>query len=453
VSLLQPAALDASLQNSVVDSQRILHLEQALQQQRQKLLEAVEDINLAHAKDRAQLHQSNRDCVASIENVRHDFLDVSTRLNSLEEAYLESKSTAASGQVAVASCLSDLATHRATVEDLQRNVQQLQQAFDSAQPTRGQQLGTESILNEMKLQCQHLQLQLESMQQQQLLYAQLENRQNQLSERLIAIEQSARQLQEHQHAMQHRIESQLEQFRQQDRDDIQRLVEDKFAAMSLRMTQLESHRESWTALERLVLSSSSSNSGNGHQALTLSDKVDHHEHCSGAHEIDGSYVSLQTSYVAPVAATETERRPFLQITSVSVRFRHPNQDATTQLQLHARGGDICPSDADFAVSIGVNELAILDLQVTVQNVSNLSIPEDVELRLVSKSRGVATATQTMHTTPRTRQPMQPGETFTFIVCCTAPAIATSFPSRFLWQPYSAGLAVGASLAVFLDGRR
>ena len=32
VSLLQPAALDASLQNSVVDSQRILHLEQALQQ-------------------------------------------------------------------------------------------------------------------------------------------------------------------------------------------------------------------------------------------------------------------------------------------------------------------------------------------------------------------------------------------------------------------------------------
>ena len=285
--------------------------------------------------------------------VRHDFLDVSTRLNSLEEAYLESKSTAASGQVAVASCLSDIATHRATVEDLQRNVQQLQQAFDSAQPTRGQQLGTESILNEMKLQCQHLQLQLESMQQQQLLYAQLENRQNQLSERLIAIEQSARQLQEHQHDMQHRIESQLEQFRQQDRDDMQRLVEDKFAAMSLRMTQLESHRESWTALERLVLSSSSSNSGNGHQALTL----------SGAHEIDGSYVSLQTSYVAPVAATEAERRPSLQITSVSVRFRHPNQDATTQLQLHARGGDICPSDADFSVSIGVNELAILDLQV------------------------------------------------------------------------------------------
>jgi DNA repair exonuclease SbcCD ATPase subunit len=295
--------------------------------------------------------------------VRHDFLDVSTRLNSLEEAYLESKSTAASGQVAVASCLSDIATHRATVEDLQRNVQQLQQAFDSAQPTRGQQLGTESILNEMKRQCQHLQLQLESMQQQQLLYAQLENRQNQLSERLIAIEQSARQLQEHQHDMQHRIQSQLEQFRQQDRDDMQRLVEDKFAAMSLRMTQLESHRESWTALERLVLSSSSSNSGNGHQALTLSDKVDHHEHCSGAHEIDGSYVSLQTSYVAPVAATEAERRPSLQITSVSVRFRHPNQDATTQLQLHARGGDICPSDADFAVSIGVNELAILDLQV------------------------------------------------------------------------------------------
>lgn len=41
--------------------------------QRQKLLEAVEDINLAHAKDRAQLHQSNRDCVASIENVRHSF--------------------------------------------------------------------------------------------------------------------------------------------------------------------------------------------------------------------------------------------------------------------------------------------------------------------------------------------------------------------------------------------
>jgi hypothetical protein len=32
VSLLQPAALEASLQSSVVDSQRILHLEQALQQ-------------------------------------------------------------------------------------------------------------------------------------------------------------------------------------------------------------------------------------------------------------------------------------------------------------------------------------------------------------------------------------------------------------------------------------
>jgi hypothetical protein len=36
------------------------------------------------------------------------------------------------------------------------------------------------------------------------------------------------------------------------------------------------------------------------------------------------------------------------------------------------------------------------LQVTVQNVSNIMIPEDVELRLVSKSRGVATSTQTMH---------------------------------------------------------
>ncbi len=355
--------------------------------QRQKLLEAVEDINLAHAKDRAQLNQSNRDCVATIENVRHsfqvfifcsfflfslfhcfsfqvrhDFLDVSTRLNSLEEAYLESQSTAASGQVAVASCLSDLATHRATVEDLQRHVQQLQQAFGSAQPTHGQQLGTESILNEMKLQCQHLQLQLESMQQQQLLYAQLENRQNQFSERLIAIEQSARQLQEHQHEMQHRIDSQLEQFRQQDRDDMQRLVEDKFAAMSLRMTQLESHRECWTAIDRLV-SSSSSSSGNGHQALTHSDKVDHHEHCSGSQEIYGSYVSLQTSHVAPVAATEAERRPSLQITSVSVKFRNPHQDATTQLQLHARGGDICAPDADFSVSIGVNTLAILDLQV------------------------------------------------------------------------------------------
>ncbi len=349
--------------------------------QRQKLLEAVEDINLAHAKDRAQLNQSNRDCVASIENVRHsfyflfllfiflfhcisfqvrhDFLDVSTRLNSLEEAYLESKSTAASGQVAVASCLSDLATHRATVEDLQRNVQQLQQAFVSAQPTHGQQLGAESILNEMKLQCQHLQLQFESMQQQQLIYAQLENRQNQLSERLIAIEQSARQLQEHQHDMQHRIHSQLEQFRQQDRDDMLRLVEDKFAAMSLRMAQLESHRECWTAIDRLV-SSSSSSSG---KPLNLSDKFGHHEHCSGSQEIDGSYVSLQTSDVAPVAATEAERRPSLQITSVSVKFRHPHQDATTQLQLHARGGDICPSDADFSVSIGVNTLAILDLQV------------------------------------------------------------------------------------------
>jgi hypothetical protein len=39
----------------------------------------------------------------------------------------------------------------------------------------------------------------------------------------------------------------------------------------------------------------------------------------------------------------------------------------------------------------------LILQVTVQNVSNLIIPEDVELRLVSTSRGVARSTETMHT--------------------------------------------------------
>ncbi len=59
------------------------------------------------------------------------------------------------------------------------------------------------------------------------------------------------------------------------------------------------------------------------------------------------------------------------------------------------------------------------LQVTVENASNCVVPEDVELRLVSQSRGVTRAAPSMHKVPRTLKPMQPKEHFTYV-----------FPFRF-----------------------
>ncbi len=294
--------------------------------------------------------------------MRHDYLEASTRLGLLEAAYLELKSTAISGQDAVAACLSDAATHSAAVQDLQRNLQLLQQTFGCAQQKPQQQLCSDSFINEIQLQCQHLQNQLESIQQHQFRYAQLENHQTQFSDRLSAVEQFALQFREHQFDLQQKLHKLLEQS-QQDRNDMKLLVEDKFAAMSLRMAQLESHRESWTAIERLVLSSSSS-SGSVHQALRssypIADASSHHQDCTGSDEISGSYVSLQTSNVPAAAKIEEESRPSLQVVSVSVQL--PQQDSLP-LQLHTRGDNICSADADFSVSIGVSVLSIVHLQV------------------------------------------------------------------------------------------
>jgi hypothetical protein len=349
--------------------------------------------------------------------VRHDCLEVSTRLGVLEAACLELKSTATSGQDAIAACLSDAATHNAALQDLQRNLKLLQQTSNYAQQKAQEQLCSDGFIKEMQLQCQHLQNQLEGIQQHQLRYAQLENQQTHFSDRLSAVEQFALQCREHQLDSQQKLRQLLERS-QQDRDDMKLLIEDKFAAMSLRMSQLESHRESWTAIERLVLSSSSS-SGSVHQALRpnhpIADASSHHQDFTGSDEISGSYVSLQTSHVSAAATIEVESRPSLQVVSVSVHL--PQRDPLP-LQLHTRGDNLCSTDADFSVSIGVSVLSIVDLQVllrltmsiyvqtcfrhslffqvTFENVSNSVVPEDVEFRLVSQSRGVSRATQTMH---------------------------------------------------------
>ncbi len=86
-------------------------------------------------------------------------------------------------------------------------------------------------------------------------------------------------------------------------------------------------------------------------------------------------------------------------------------------------------------------IKLMGVQVTVENVSSGVVPEDVELRLISQSRGVSKATQTMHKysslsiasiqhslrtcaqlqfltrdrAPRTKKPMQPKETFTCVM--------------------------------------
>jgi len=280
--------------------------------------------------------------------VRHSFVDASSRLDLLEATQLELKSIAVSGQEAVAACLSDVGLCCATHQDLQIQLKQLQQGIDSVQQRFNssqlqiqQQQCTDNLLHEekffeVKVQCKQLQDQLDGIKQQQLRDAQLYCEQSHFQDRLLAVEQSQAQLREQHHGLQQQLQHQLLMQIQQDRSDLQRLLEDKFEAIHHRMTQLESHRESWTTIERLVLSGSSG-SGNGNVALpsnyAISDAQSPHHDFSGSEEMGNSYVSLQTSLVA-AAATELESRPSLQVVSVSVRFpRFPTPPPSTCLKL------------------------------------------------------------------------------------------------------------------------
>ena len=286
----------------------------------------------------------------------------------LESSQLEFKTTAASGQDAVAACLSDVASYNGAVQELQRTVNQLLQTFESAQHQSQLQVGSDSLFKELQVQVLQIQHSMEGIHQQHIRYAQLENEQNLLSHRLAEVEKSQLQIREHQHVLQD-LHSHLTQQREQDRIDLQRLFEEKFGEISLRMTQFESRRESWTTIERLV---SSGSSGNGNHSInqslrsqgTVADSQCHNQD-SGSEEIAGSYIALQTSQVAAAAFADVERRPSLQVVSVNVKF--PHQDPQP-LQLHARGDSVCPTDSDFSVSIGVNLLEIVDLQVFVHSI-------------------------------------------------------------------------------------
>ena len=130
-------------------------------------------------------------------------------------------------------------------------------------------------------------------------------------------------------------------------------------------------------------------------------------------------------------------------------FRSVAQQDPLPLQIHAKGHNQCPPDADFFVLASVNVMQFVDLQVhflsfitrkstvlvdtlpflqvTVENTSNCVVPEDVELRLVSQSRGVTRAAPSMHKVPRTLKPMQPKEHFTY-------AVPFRFP-RFISQTH------------------
>lgn len=290
-------------------------------------------------------------------------------MGSLEASQLELKTTAVSGQDAVAACLSDVAIYNGAVQELQRTVNQLLQTFENAQHQSQLQVGSDSLFKELQVQVQQIQHSMEGIHQQHIRYAQLENEQNLLSHRLAEVEKSQLQIREHQHVLQD-LHSHLTQQREQDRIDLQRLFEEKFGEISLRMTQFESRRESWTTIERLV---SSGSSGNGNHSInqslrsqgTVADSQCHNQDFSGSEEIAGSYIALQTSQIAAAAFADVDRRPTLQVVSVNVKF--PHQDPQP-LQLHARGGSVCPTDSDFSVSIGVNLLEIIDLQVFIHSI-------------------------------------------------------------------------------------
>jgi hypothetical protein len=289
--------------------------------------------------------------------VRHSLLESSTRLGLLEEAHQELKSTAASLQNAVAACVSDVTS--CNLAQLQHDVHQLQLAAHSLQQNQ-QQLISDSTLNELKDQYQQLKRELDCINQQQLRISQIEFQQKQISDRLYATEQLQLQLREHQHELHQKLLTDLQLQREHDRVDVQRLLDERFEGLHQRMSQLESHRDSWTTIERLVMSGSTG-SGSGIQASRYNVSSDeahaHQQDCP----IGDSYVALQPSDVNASAASELHSRPLLRVAAVHVQF---NQQDALPVQLLARGESSCSTDADFSVSISANvNQFFFDLQV------------------------------------------------------------------------------------------
>ncbi len=263
--------------------------------------------------------------------MRHEFLEASSRLDLLEAAHLDLKSAAALRQDAVAACLSDAAARSAAVQDLQRNLQQLQLSFDNAHQNYQQELCSSSFVNETKVQCQEMQLQLQSIQQEQLRHAHLEHQHNLFSDRLSAVEQSALQFRDLQNDLQQKhkhLEQQLEQFWQRERDEMQRLVEGKFAELSQRLATLEARGDNYTAIQQLLSS-------------------------------DNEPLPRSSDITADISSSYVVCRPPLQVVSVSVSHHNFRQE----LQLHANGDGVCHADEDFSVSFGVNALTVLSFEV------------------------------------------------------------------------------------------
>ncbi len=291
--------------------------------------------------------------------MRRCFLEFSARIGAADNALAELQTSASMMRSVVAACSSDAAGCSTAVQQLRLAVQQLQLTTDSLLLRSQQQVCTENILNELKDQCQQLRADLHCLGQQQLRLGQVELQQMQISDRLFATEQLQAQLREQQHELHQQVLNNLQTQRQHDRSDLQRLLDDKLEALQQRMAQVESHRDSWTTIERLVMSGSTgSSSGSGLQASRCHSAVNlaqSHQHESS---IGDSFIALQASDVASAASDSQNSLP-LRVVSVHVQF---HQQDVMPVHLTARGQD---ADADFSVSISasVNQF-FFDLQVT-----------------------------------------------------------------------------------------
>jgi hypothetical protein len=275
---------------------------------------------------------------------------------------------AASVKGDVSAGVSDAAATKPVLQELQRHVQQLQLAVDTLHLQPQQPQCSDGPLNELKVQCLQLKHEIEGINQQQLRFAHIDSQQKQLFDRLAAAELFQSQLRESQLELQQRLHNELRLLRERDFSDLHRLVEDKFAGILQRMTQLESQRDSWATIERLVLSSGSGNgsgSGSGLQASQCSHAMNeansYHQDFSSSGAIGDSYVALQTSDVVPASALAAQPVLSLRLTSVGVQFQ---QQELLPLQLVARGENSGPTDADYSVSIVASvQQFFFDLQV------------------------------------------------------------------------------------------
>lgn len=274
--------------------------------------------------------------------VRRNLLEYSSRLGRLEEAQLDLKSAAASAHSAAAACVSDVQACLPAVQLLQQSVLQLQQSMHKAQLQSQDQPCSDNILNELKDQYQQLKREVECMNQLQHRLANIELQQKQILDRLQAAEQLQMQLGQQQHELRVNLAQ-----RELDRSDLQRLLGDKLDLLHERVAQVESHRDSWTAIERLVMSGS----GSGVQASRYGDASNEAQLCQQDCSVGDSYVALQTSDVGSAVSSDASSAFSLRIASVCAQF---HQQDILPVQLNSRGQSPHPTDADFSVSISAN---------------------------------------------------------------------------------------------------